>query len=113
MRKPILQGGEGRMGKRATLHHPFLQETRREQLFRGHAGRADKSGRTAHENGVLIAILPASAEVGSTGKHERFQAWAESKRQRYGRLWTDLPAESFASLGVRINTVVLQLTRWG
>ena len=46
------------------------------------------------ENGSLIAILPASAQVGSTGKHERFQAWAESKRERYGRLWTDLPPES-------------------
>lgn len=65
------------------------------------------------ENGSLIAILPASAQVGSTGKHERFQAWAEAKRERYGRLWTDLPPESFASLGVRINTVILQLRRRG
>ena len=65
------------------------------------------------QDGVLIAILPASAQVGSTGKHERFQAWAESKRPRYGRMWTDLPPESFASLGVRINTVILELRRWG
>ena len=57
--------------------------------------------------------MPASAQVGSTGKHERFQAWAEAKRERYGRLWTDLPPESFASLGVRINTVILQLRRRG
>ncbi|WBU58589.1 DUF4942 domain-containing protein [Paracoccus sediminicola] len=63
--------------------------------------------------GELRAILPASAEVGSTAKHERFRAWAESHAPRGWRrgLWRDLPAESFASVGVRINTVVLTLTK--
>lgn len=63
--------------------------------------------------GELRAILPASAEVGSTAKHERFRAWAaqHSPRGYRCRQWRDLPPESFASVGVRINTVVLTLQK--
>ena len=64
-------------------------------------------------SGELRAILPASAEVGSTAKHERFRAWAaqHSPRGYRCRQWRDLPPESFASVGVRINTVVLTLQK--
>ena len=63
--------------------------------------------------GELRAILPASAEVGSTAKHERFRAWAAQHFPRGYRCqqWRDLPPESFASVGVRINTVVLTLQK--
>ena len=64
-------------------------------------------------NGELRAILPASAEVGSTKKHDTFRAWASKHAPRgwMRGLWRDLPAESFASVGTRINTVVLTLTK--
>ncbi len=64
-------------------------------------------------NGELRAILPASAEVGSTKKHETFRAWASKHAPRgwMRGLWRDLPAESFASVGTRINTVVLTMTK--
>ena len=63
--------------------------------------------------GELRAILPASAEVGSTAKHERFRAWAAQHSPRGYRChqWRDLPPESFASVGVRINTVVVTLRK--
>lgn len=63
--------------------------------------------------GELRAILPASAEVGSTARHETFRRWAEQHAPSGWRrsLWRDLPAESFASVGVRINTVVLTLRK--
>jgi len=59
--------------------------------------------------GVLRAVLPATAEVGQSAKHEKFQAWAK-KNSQYGRLqFAELPPESFASSGTRINTVILEL----
>lgn len=61
--------------------------------------------------GELIAILPVSAQHGTTPKHERFQAWVTQHMPRFRAQWRDLPPESFASLGVRINTVVLRLRK--
>lgn len=62
--------------------------------------------------GDLFAILPASAEVNESPKHLAFRRWAESvNRNRWGRLWRDLPPESFAASGTRVNTVVLTIRK--
>jgi hypothetical protein len=59
--------------------------------------------------GVLRAVLPATAEIAETPKHDEFRAWATA-RSPYGRLrFRELPAESFASSGTRISTVILEL----
>lgn len=61
--------------------------------------------------GTLVAVLPVTAEVGTTKKHVTFRAWAEG-HSRYDRIdFRDLPAESFASSGTRVNTVVLTMYR--
>jgi hypothetical protein len=61
--------------------------------------------------GTLVAILPVTAELGSSAKHEAFREWA-TKRSQYGRLsFRDLPPESFVSSGTRVNTTVLTLHR--
>jgi phospholipid N-methyltransferase len=63
--------------------------------------------------GVLVSVLPVSAELGSTTQHEAFRAWAKT-RVRYGTLrFHDLPPESFADSGTRVNTVMLRLDRKG
>lgn len=62
------------------------------------------------EHGTLIAILPVSAELGQSRKHERFRKWAR-KRAGYGSMFRDLPDESFAESGTRVSTVVLTLHR--
>ncbi|MDE3238926.1 MAG: DUF4942 domain-containing protein [Paracoccaceae bacterium] len=60
--------------------------------------------------GKLSVILPASAEVNETPRHIEFRQWAERvDAARYGRRWTALPAESFASVGTNIQTVILTL----
>jgi 16S rRNA G966 N2-methylase RsmD len=60
--------------------------------------------------GTLLSVLPVSAELGETKKHEDFRAWAEASRGRcWGSMFSNLPAESFASSGTRISTVVLRL----
>ena len=45
--------------------------------------------------------------------NERFRAWAAQHFPRGYRChqWRDLPPESFAIVGVRINTVVLTLQK--
>lgn len=61
--------------------------------------------------GVLRAILPASAQISESAQHEKFREWAR-QHTRYNsehRMFCDLPPESFASVGTRINTVVLTL----
>lgn len=58
--------------------------------------------------GVLVAVLPVSAELGETKKHRDFRAWAERHgNKRY--LFHALPQESFASSGTRVSTVILTL----
>lgn len=57
--------------------------------------------------GMLHAVLPVSAELGTSAKHEAFRAWAATLRMRYaGSPFSDLPAESFAPSGTRVSTVV-------
>lgn len=64
------------------------------------------------DGGQLVAVLPVSAAVSETPKHLAFRRWAE--RVNGGRTWglfTDLPPESFADAGTRINTVILSLRK--
>ncbi|QYJ00767.1 DUF4942 domain-containing protein [Thalassovita mediterranea] len=61
--------------------------------------------------GRLIAILPATAEIGESAKHQKFRAWAEKNAPRFERMFSDLPPESFKASGTRIQTVALRLTR--
>lgn len=61
--------------------------------------------------GELRAILPVSAEVNDTPGHHKFRAWAECHSPGWCGLWRGLPAESFAEVGVRINTTVLTLRK--
>lgn len=59
--------------------------------------------------GMLVAVVPASVETGATGKHETFLKWAKARRERHYRMIRDLPAESFAESGTRIQTCLLVL----
>jgi hypothetical protein len=61
--------------------------------------------------GTLVAVLPVSAETGESKKHETFRAWAQSRSRGYGHMFHDLPAESFAESGTRVNTVVFTLRK--
>ncbi len=62
--------------------------------------------------GTLVAVLPISADFGSSKKHETFRAWAKERTfRRYDSLFEDLPTESFAASGTRISTVILTLRR--
>lgn len=62
--------------------------------------------------GQLVAILPASAEVNETPRHQQFRDWIRKvNKERWGRTFRDLPPESFRSVGVRINTVVLSIRK--
>lgn len=59
--------------------------------------------------GTLRAVLPTSARVNDTIKHQKFRRWAEKNGKSYGSQWYDLPPESFAETGTRIQTTILTL----
>lgn len=67
--------------------------------------------------GALVAVLPVSADLGTTKKHQTFRAWAAqhtarhwgSPDERWQGAWTDLPQESFAASGTRVSTGLLVL----
>lgn len=61
------------------------------------------------ERGTLLAVLPVTAETGDTKKHEEFRAWV-AKHETW-RAFTDLPPESFAASGTRVNTVILRVSK--
>lgn len=64
------------------------------------------------DGGKLVAVLPVSASVAETPKHLAFRRWAE--KANGGRTWglfSDLPPESFAEAGTRINTVILSMRK--
>lgn len=63
------------------------------------------------KDGVLVAVLPISAEMGESALHEAFRAWAATRCCRWGKMFRDLPDESFAESGTRINTVILKLRK--
>lgn len=62
--------------------------------------------------GILRAVLPASAEINESKKHIAFRAWAKPLNDRGWRgPFQDLPPESFADSGTRINTVVMSIRK--
>lgn len=62
--------------------------------------------------GKLIAVLPITAELGDSKRHKAFHKWIEANNKSSGGSpFTDLPMESFASVGTRINTVILEMKR--
>ena len=61
--------------------------------------------------GRLRAVLPASAEVNESAKHQAFRAWASKNFDGWGRQWSDLPPESFAASHTNVNTVILELKK--
>lgn len=61
--------------------------------------------------GTLIAILPVTAEVGESKKHVAFRRWAEKVSRDSWNMFRDLPPESFAASGTKINTITLTLKK--
>lgn len=61
--------------------------------------------------GKLLAVLPVTAETGESKKHGTFRAWVKTNSRGWRLPFTDLPAESFAASGTRVNTVVLTLVK--
>lgn len=59
--------------------------------------------------GSLHAILPITAETGTSKAHDAFRAWA-TQHSRWSELrFEDLPPGSFAESGTNVNTVILRL----
>ena len=54
---------------------------------------------------TLVAVLPVTAELGDTTKHEEFRAWVNA----HGGRFRDLPQASFASSGTNVSTVILTM----
>lgn len=62
--------------------------------------------------GYLVAVLPVTAEVGSTKSHQEFRAWVDAKNRGMGSArFSSLPSRSFASSGTNIETVLLTIRR--
>lgn len=62
--------------------------------------------------GILSAVLPVTAAIAETDRHKAFRRWAEKHSfSNFGRMFEDLPEESFAASGTRINTVILRLRK--
>ena len=60
--------------------------------------------------GRLIAILPATAYVGTSPAQVEFRKWAEENRtSSYARQFRALPTGSFKSSGTNVSTVVFEL----
>lgn len=59
--------------------------------------------------GKLVAILPATAEIGDSAKHKKFREWVSKIKGRKEWLFRDLPPETFAESGTRVATVTLTL----
>lgn len=60
--------------------------------------------------GRLVSVLPVTAELGDSAEHLAFREWADARKDGW-RPFSDLPGESFAPSGTRINTVLLQLRK--
>lgn len=63
--------------------------------------------------GVLVSVLPATAELGETKAHKAFQEWVTKHSDYRHRIFQDLPMESFASSGTRVSTVFIKLRKRG
>lgn len=59
--------------------------------------------------GVLVAVLPVTAEIGESAQHEAFRAWVQKQSWRRSSDFQSLPPESFRESGTRINTVFLTM----
>lgn len=59
--------------------------------------------------GTLIAILPVTAMLGESKKHEAFREWARNQKSPWSRMFEHLPPESFADSGTRVNTCTLTI----
>jgi 16S rRNA G966 N2-methylase RsmD len=57
-------------------------------------------------NGIIISVLPATAEFGESKQHAAFNKWLQEQHSHY---FVDLPQESFVSVGTRISTVILKV----
>ena len=62
--------------------------------------------------GTLVAVLPATVEFGESRAHDAFRAWMDARKGSAWRLtYHDLPEETFAASGTRINTCYVILGR--
>lgn len=61
--------------------------------------------------GSLIAILPSTAELGTSKKHVAFREWASQHARYRGLRFDHHPLASFAESGTRVSTCTLQLHR--
>lgn len=121
-RVAVLQGMERTGGGRLTVSHAnFLQMTPRAEYshvvmnppfwgthYMQHVMHAFEF---LERGGTLVAVLPATAEMGESKAHLAFQSWVK-KHSYYSHLpFRDLPLESFASSGTRVSTVHIRLHR--
>jgi hypothetical protein len=63
--------------------------------------------------GMLVSVLPATAETGDSKAHEAFRGWLEERKCGYGHVFQDLPQEAFAESGTRVNTLYVVLRKRG
>lgn len=61
--------------------------------------------------GTLVALLPATVEFGESKAHDAFRAWMEARKVHYRLTYHDLPPETFAAAGTRINTCYVTLSK--
>lgn len=63
--------------------------------------------------GVLVSVLPATAELGDTKRHEDFRTWAlaKTRHKEFDALCRPLPGESFIGSGTRINTLIFTMRK--
>lgn len=62
--------------------------------------------------GILVAVLPASVEFLESKKHEAFRQWiSDHNGDDWGWGFGDLPEESFAESGTRVNTCTLMVRK--
>lgn len=61
------------------------------------------------EGGELVAILPATAEIGTSRRHEEFRAMLEASVSSFH--WRELPVGAFKSSGTNVSTVVLVVVK--
>ncbi len=61
--------------------------------------------------GTLITILPATVEFGESKVHDAFRAWMEARKHGWKLSFYDLPPETFAAAGTRINTCYVTLSK--
>lgn len=80
------------------MNPPFSGTHWIEHVIRAHAWLRPR--------GTLRAILPATAEIGTSRRHVEFRQWLDSAGS--WRFET-MPAESFAASGTRVSTVILHL----